>query len=77
MRKLTDNETYSYQYEGQSGKSILKLLHAAMDEHYKETKHGVALLKQVDLHHSAACSPSVQEFIAGWTLPCWWLNKPH
>ncbi len=66
---------YVYNFEGRSGKSLLKQKYAALGVNYKETDHGVRLLKKIRISRSAQKSPSVSRFLDTFKSDCWWITS--
>jgi hypothetical protein len=75
--ELADPE-YIYSYEGKNGKVILKDLYMRRNVVYRETSHGVRLLKKIRIENSAATSPTAKKFYdkLSAALSCWWLVAP-
>lgn len=66
-------KTYTYHGDGNHGKNILKQLYLETGKSYRETFHGVTLLKKVRLSRAARRSPCVEAFLADIHVPCWWI----
>lgn len=64
---------FVYDHEGQNGKAVLKSLYSAAGKSYRETFHGVTLLKKIRLRRSAAKNKSANDFLSEFSLPCWWI----
>ena len=75
MKEAFENEEYRYEMEGENGKSILKQLHKRNGVNYKETFHGLQLLKKIRIANCAKTSPSAKGFFDETDLPCWWLEN--
>ncbi len=73
IRTEFNQPDYIYNSEGLSGKSILKSLYRERGESYKETRHGVQLLKKLRLSRSALTSQTVSRFLTSFGYPCWWI----
>lgn len=65
---------YKYAHEGQNGKHAIKMMHKDRNENYKETGHGVKLLKKMRLTRSAIVSESAKAFCADFDIDCWWVR---
>lgn len=75
IREHFDLIDYVYSFEGANGKSILKGIHSAAGVSYRETYHGVVMLKKVRLRRSAGCSASVRAFLDSMNVDCWWKGE--
>jgi hypothetical protein len=71
----TADPTYSYTYEGVNGKNLLKGHYRSVGEAYKETDHGVRLLKRIRLRRCEPMSPAVQRFFSTYEQDCWWFSE--
>ncbi|MFD1744178.1 DUF4276 family protein [Rhizobium helianthi] len=66
-------EDYSYPGDGTHGKSELKNLYENYKKKkYKETDHGVQLLKKTHLSRACQASPPVQQLRDALPQNCWW-----
>lgn len=63
---------FIYDGDGTNGKHSLKILYEAQGTKYKETYHGVTLLKKTHLSRAAKNSPSVYQFLNEFDSECWW-----
>lgn len=63
---------FRYEGDGTNGKHSLKALYEAEGQKYKETYHGVSLLKKTHLSRAAERSPSVGRFVSEFDSECWW-----
>ena len=77
IRQEFDAKEYAYKFEGQNGKSILKMMYAGRQITYRETSHGVALLKRFRLESAAYRSESARLFFSklSSSVDCWWLKS--
>jgi hypothetical protein len=66
-------DDYSYIGDGHNGKSFLKQLYKNVSKNYRETVHGIHLLKKIRLSKAALESIFVKEFLDELTLDCWWI----
>lgn len=66
------DETYNYNCEGHSGKTVLKQLFKDKGIKYSETLDGVRLLKAMRLSRAALQSESAASFLGQLDLNCWW-----
>ncbi|MCA3755554.1 MAG: DUF4276 family protein [Phenylobacterium sp.] len=73
IRGFFNKPGYTYAGDGCNGKHILKGLFAEIEGNYKETFHGVQLLKKVRLSRAAGKTASAAEFLATMKLSCWWI----
>lgn len=73
IREKFGIEDYRYQSEGQNGKFVLKQMFRHHDTVYRETFHGVDLLKRCRVGRAALNSPSAARFYAGLPPECWWV----
>ena len=72
IRQEFSNETYEYPGDGTHGKSLLKCWYKDAGQNYKETFHGVRLLKKIRLNRCAESSSSAKKFVEMLDLECWW-----
>lgn len=65
---------YVYAGDGVNGKHQLSMLFKAANENYKETFHGVQMMKAMRLSNSAQNSPSMGRFYNSISqlTDCWW-----
>jgi len=75
MRSFLNDPDYEYKFEGSNGKSVMKRVFQAKGLTYKETLHGISLLKKLRLARSAEKSASVQLFLSTMSYDCWWINQ--
>lgn len=75
IRSKFGREEYQYEFEGRSGKQVLKNMFKDIDVNYKETIHGVEMLKGTRISRSALNSPSVAAFLDTFTAQCWWVQS--
>lgn len=73
MKEEIGDGQYSYAFEGQNGKSVMKKLFRDAGKSYSETSDGVRLLKKFRPQRASANSPCVQRFSAAMNMECWWL----
>lgn len=73
IRDEFGDPNYIYSFEGHSGKSILKAMFGSIDINYKETNHGVKLLKKIRISRSSQKSPTTARFLSTFTQDCWWI----
>lgn len=64
--------SYEYISDGENGKAYLKNLFKEKSINYKETIHGVKLLKKMRLKKCLPHNKSVDLFLGGLEVPCWW-----
>jgi Domain of unknown function (DUF4276) len=64
---------YSYEMEGRPGKTYLRNKYRENGINYKETDHGVRLLKKMRLSRARQKSPSVAHFLTTFNQECWWV----
>lgn len=69
-----DIEDYQYEAEGTNGKHRLKRLFESKGVIYKETFHGVDLLKRCRVSRAAVNSASVKRFQNNLPEGCWWIG---
>lgn len=69
-------EGYTYCGDGQHGKHKLSTMFKAANQNYKETFHGVNLLKRIRLSRSANASESAAAFYRSISplAACWWFS---
>ncbi len=60
-------------YEGMNGKKILS--NFLLPTIYKETVHGVKLLKKVSVERAANNSHSLKRFLDILDMDCWWVGN--
>jgi len=75
IRAHFDVEDYQYSEEGKNGKFFLAQMHERAGINYKETTHGVALLKKIRLVRAAKKSAAAASLLQGITFPCWWKDQ--
>ena len=74
MKKEIGLVDYKYVAEAKNGKKMLSDFLKGKGVSYQETIHGIKLMKQMRLAHSAQVSPSASSFLSSLNLPCWWLQ---
>lgn len=74
VRSEFDLPNFNYEGDGTNGKHSLKVLYESKGAKYKETYHGVTLLKKMHLSRSAVKSPSVSRFFNEFESDCWWIR---
>jgi hypothetical protein len=68
-----EDQGYLYEMEGRSGKHYLENKYREKGVTYKETDHGVRLLKKVRLSRAGQNSRSVAHFLSTFNQECWWV----
>jgi hypothetical protein len=66
-----EDPNYVYKDNGFNGKYILSEMFKKKGVNYKETFHGVNMLKKIRLSRCAKNNLSVQNFMNGMSVPCW------
>lgn len=74
IRSQFSNPAYQYDFEGRNGKHALKMLFERDGVSYKETYHGVDMLKKCRVGRAAVASESVNRFHALLPDDCWWAS---
>ncbi|URK19052.1 hypothetical protein M9H61_06005 [Thalassospira sp. GO-4] len=74
MRSILKDPSYTYTLEGKNGKSHIKRLHKSLGINYKETYHGVNLLKKLRIANCAKASSSANDFYSSTNIKCWWIE---
>jgi hypothetical protein len=75
IKEEIEDEGYSYEFEGQNGKSKIKSLWKSVGRSYKETTDGVRLLKRIRLGRLIEGSPAVAQFLETFKSDCWWVQS--
>jgi hypothetical protein len=74
IRAEFDNPDFVYAHAGKNGKSALSEMYKQTGVNYKETQHGVRLLKKVRLTRASNHCERLKLFIEELSTPCWWLD---
>ena len=72
IRKEFSAEQFEYKGDGTHGKGEIRGLYEQIGINYKETYHGVKLLKKTHLSRAAERSPCIGRFFAKFHAECWW-----
>ncbi len=63
---------FTYSGDGCNGKAEIRSLFERAGEKYKETYHGIKLLKKTHLSRAAENSQSIRRFFERFDSECWW-----
>jgi len=63
-----------YVYEGKNGKHEIKELFRSQGINYKESLHGVDLMKKMRFARASENSESAKSFSSGFSSDCWWMS---
>ena len=66
---------YTYTMAGLSGKAKLKTMFGNRGIHYRETNHGIKLLKKIRLSRCALACASTARFMETFVSECWWTRE--
>lgn len=67
------DSSYKYKYTGIMGKPILKEMYKKKEINYKETVHGVKILKSLRVSNVERVSSSMADIYKNFQRKCWWI----